>query len=66
MTTKTAYHHSEKDILLKFGTNDELVIIGDDKLVSDEDIMKLYEGEIPQGWATAPANPQQAAFRYAS
>lgn len=46
------YYNAQLEILIRFN-GDELVILGDEALVSDETLLALHAGESVDGWEAA-------------
>ena len=46
----TLYYHAESDAWVKI-KGPEFTIIGDADLVTDADVLRLAEGDMPEGWA---------------
>lgn len=55
MDGKIKYAHNDKELLVTLTPCNEggydFVVIGDDKLVSDEELMSMAVGDSPKGWS---------------
>jgi hypothetical protein len=49
----TSYFKTETETLVRID-GEEFVILGDEATVSDDELMALYEGNLPAGWSVAP------------
>lgn len=45
------YYNESLDMLVKFNADNSFVIIGDEKLVSDDMLLALSIGSLPEGWS---------------
>ena len=54
MNYTNAAYNAKNDVTVKWN-NERFVIIGDDRKVSNKTLTVLIAGDMPKGWAKAPA-----------